>query len=47
MLYGVGAADPALLLGTPLLLGSVGLLASYLPARRAAATHPGLALRAE
>ncbi|HEX8211570.1 MAG TPA: ABC transporter permease [Longimicrobium sp.] len=47
MLYGVTAADPALLLGAPAVLMSVALLASWLPARRASRVDPVVALRAE
>jgi ABC-type antimicrobial peptide transport system permease subunit len=47
LLYGVSPADPATLAGVAIILGSVALVASYLPARRAAAVDPVIALRAE
>ncbi|MGZ6141971.1 MAG: FtsX-like permease family protein, partial [Myxococcales bacterium] len=46
-LYGIGARDPLTYLGISLLLGLVTLLASFLPARRAARLDPMVALRAE
>lgn len=47
LLYGVSATDVLTFVITPLLLGSVALLASYIPARRAARVDPMIALRCE
>ncbi len=47
LLYGVSATDPLTFLAVPVVLGAVALLASWLPARRAARTDPVEALRAE
>jgi putative ABC transport system permease protein len=47
MLYEVRPADPATFAGAALLLGTVALLASWLPARRAARIEPTQALRAD
>ena len=47
LLYGVGASDPATYLGVALLLLSIALTASWVPARRAARIDPMKALRSE
>jgi macrolide transport system ATP-binding/permease protein len=47
VLYGVSPADPLTLVLVPLLLMGVGLLACYIPARRAASVNPLEALRLE
>jgi ABC-type antimicrobial peptide transport system permease subunit len=46
-LFGVKRIDPLALGGAALLLGAVGLLASWIPARRAARVDPAVALRNE
>jgi len=45
VLYGVRPLDPQVFLGVPLILMVVALLASYIPARRAARVNPIVALR--
>jgi ABC-type antimicrobial peptide transport system permease subunit len=47
MLVRVSPRDPVVLAAVALLLLSIGILACWLPARRAAALHPVVALREE
>jgi predicted permease len=47
MLFGVSAVDPLACVVVTLLLSAIGLLASWLPARRAARVDPMVALRCE
>ena len=47
LLYGVGALDPVTYVSVAVGLGLTALLASYLPAARAARIHPAEALRRE
>lgn len=47
LLFGVEASDPATLALVPLLLASVAILASWLPARRATRVDPAVVLREE
>jgi predicted permease len=47
LLFGISPLDPLTYLAVPLALGMASALASYLPARRAAAVNPSVALRTE
>jgi predicted permease len=47
VLFGVGATDPVTFVAVPAVLCGVALIASYLPARRAASIDPLAALRAD
>jgi ABC-type lipoprotein release transport system permease subunit len=47
ILYGVGALDPLTYAAVALALAASAVLASWLPARRAAAVDPAEALAAE
>lgn len=47
LLYGVATLDPLTFVAVPVLLAATALAACWLPARRAAATHPATALRSD
>jgi ABC-type lipoprotein release transport system permease subunit len=47
LIYGVSPADPVILSSVALLVLTVALIASYVPARRASRSDPMTTLRAE
>ena len=47
LLYGISPNDVASIIGTALILLSIGLFAAYIPARRASRIDPAVALRHE
>jgi predicted permease len=47
LLYGVGPADPMALTATAVVLLAVAFIASWIPARRAAAVHPAESLQSQ
>jgi ABC-type lipoprotein release transport system permease subunit len=47
LLFGVSPADPVTLVGVSVVFLSVAILASLLPAERAARTPPAVALRGD
>ena len=47
LLFGVNAYDPLTFVAIPVLLAGIALLASWLPARRAARIDPTISLRSE
>jgi putative ABC transport system permease protein len=47
LLYGVSARDPLTFIAVPLVVGAIGLLAAWIPARRTSSIDPAITLRSE
>jgi len=47
LLFGISPLDPVTFTAMPIVLAAAAVLASYLPARRAAAVNPVETMRAE
>lgn len=47
IIFKTNASDPATFVLAPLILGAVGLLANYLPSRKATLVDPNVALKYE
>ena len=47
LLFGISSTDPATFIAVPLILGTMAVLASYIPAFRATRLDPSVALRNE
>ena len=47
LLFGISPLDPVTFTAMPIVLAAAAVLASYLPARRAAAANPVETMRAE
>jgi ABC-type lipoprotein release transport system permease subunit len=47
LLYGVSPSDPSVIAGIVAVLGTTAMVASWIPARRAASVDPLVALRDE
>jgi ABC-type lipoprotein release transport system permease subunit len=45
LIYGIGVLDPITFVSVPLILCAIGLLACFIPARRAASVDPITTLR--
>jgi len=47
LLFGMSATDPGPLIGAAGVMSAIGLIAAYIPARRASRADPLIALRCE